>query len=346
MARRKSTRPRGPERFYMTDDTIFTAEDDDAGMRLDLFLAARIDTFSRSRIQKLIDQGAVLVNGEVQPARHTVRAGSRIEVTVPPPLPATPEAQAMDLDVLFEDEHLLVINKPAGLVVHPGAGQPDHTLVNALLARPGAVSSIGGVERPGIVHRLDKDTSGLLAVAKNDAAHTYLTEALARRDVKRVYWALALRAFLQNSGSIDEEIGRHEGNRLRMAVCREGRGKTALTHWRVAERFGGISLVECRLATGRTHQIRVHLTHAGHPVLGDTLYGGGESFALQLVSPHDSALRNAVRSVTRQMLHARELGFTHPATGEPMHFTCEPPKDFMSVLTALRTSVVHLNSHG
>lgn len=321
---------------HAPDTRILTVADDDAGQRLDVFVTRHVEDLSRSRVQKLIESGAVLVDGAPQPARLSVRSGMRVEVRVPPPVPATPRPQPMELRVLHEDDHLLVLDKPPGLVVHPGAGQPDGTLVNALLARPGTVSVIGGVERPGIVHRLDKDTSGLMVVAKTDAAHTALTEALSRREVKRIYWAIVLREFRTNAGTIDAPIGRHPTIRTRMAVRPDGQGRSAVTHWKVRERFGGLSLVECRLATGRTHQIRVHLAHERHPVLGDDLYGGSVTVALQLVPPRDAPLRNALRAVGRQMLHARELAFVHPATGEPMHFRCEPPEDFQAVLAALR----------
>lgn len=315
-----------------------TVSETESPERLDQYLARHIDDLSRSRLQKLIEIGQVQVNDAPQPARYKVRAGDRITVVVPPPEPASPQPQAMHLDVLFEDEHVLVLNKPAGLVVHPGAGQPDGTLVNALLARPGSISVIGGVERPGIVHRLDKDTSGLMMVAKNDVAHAKLAADLSRRNVKRIYWALALRKFDKPSGVIDAAIGRHPTVRTRMAVRDEGHGRSASTSWRVLEAFGGLSLVECRLSTGRTHQIRVHLASISHPVLGDDLYGGALASVLQMIPPRDQAVKNAIRHVTRQMLHARELSFDHPATGEPMSFTGELPADFADVLNTLRRS--------
>lgn len=311
-------------------------EPQDAGQRLDVYLTTHAQGFSRSRVQKLIETGAVRVNAQNVPSRTPLRAGDRVEMEVPPPEAAVPQPQAMDLEVLFEDEHLLILNKPPGLVVHPGAGQPDGTLVNALLARPGTVSIIGGVERPGIVHRLDKDTSGLMVIAKTDSTHAALSNALSRREVKRVYHTLALREFKSDSGRIEAPVGRHPTNRVKMAVRPQGQGRSALTHWKVLERFGGISLVECRLATGRTHQIRVHLAHDNHPVLGDDLYGGSVALALQLVSPRDQEVRNALRQVRRQMLHAREIGFTHPVTGTPLHFSSPPPEDFQHVLRVLR----------
>jgi 23S rRNA pseudouridine1911/1915/1917 synthase len=306
------------------------------GSRLDAFLAGEIPDLSRSRVAKLIEGGNVLVAGELRPSRYLVKTGERITVTLPEPEPATPRPQEMPLEVKFEDEHLLVINKPAGLVVHPGAGAPDGTLVNALLARPGSVSSIGGVERPGIVHRLDKDTSGLLLVAKTDRTHLALSRALAARDVKRLYWAIALRVFNAAAGKIDAPIGRHVTQRTKMAVHGGVGSRHAVTHWKVLEQFRGFTLLECRLETGRTHQIRVHLAHEKHPILGDETYGGSLPVALQLTDTRAVQLRNELKLVSRQMLHARQLQFVHPITGADMFFEAPEPADFAAVLGALR----------
>ena len=320
---------------------LFSVEPDDARTRLDVFLAARLAPMSRSRVARMIAEGAVTVNGAPCDARTLVRPGQTVAFTIPPSRAAAPQPQARDLDILYEDDHLLVLDKPAGLVVHPGAGNPDGTLVNALLARPGFVSTIGGVERPGIVHRLDKDTSGLMVVAKTDDAHGALVRALGERRVVRVYHALALRVFDEPSGTIDAPLGRHPVDRLRMAVRPEGNGgragKPAVTHWRVLAKSAAapVSLVECRLATGRTHQIRVHLTHSGHPILGDTLYGGGGLRAADIAGGSTPAIRAVLKTAARQMLHARALAFDHPVTGEKLSFEREPPADFVRLRVRL-----------
>ncbi len=311
---------------------------DEAGRRLDAALATRLGDLSRARVRRLVEAGDVRLNGKPAKPSLAVHDGDMADVTIPDPEPAQPPAQEMPLRVMHEDEDLLVIDKPAGLVVHPGAGTRDGTLVNALLARPGSLSAIGGVLRPGIVHRLDKDTSGLMLVAKNDLSHRRLSEALASREITRVYWALALRAFRETAGAVEAPIGRHPTVRTKMGVVEHG-GRAALTRWRVRENFGPFSLVECRLATGRTHQIRVHLSHIGHPVLGDDLYGGGAALAMQLCPPRDQALRTSLSAATRQMLHARELAFAHPRSGEAMHFLSEPPADMAAILAALRAGV-------
>lgn len=268
-----------------------------------------------------------------------LRGGEQIQVIIPDPEPASPVPQQIPLEIIFEDDDVLVINKPPGLVVHPGAGTPDRTLVNALLGRPGLLSQIGGVYRPGIVHRLDKDTSGLLIVARNDAAHLALSRALARREIKRIYRAIVLRVPQAETGVVEAPIGRHPTVRTRMAV-RYDRGRPATTTWRVLERFHHFALIECRLATGRTHQIRVHLAHIGHPVLGDTLYGGGAAVAAGLAGARAHRLRGALeRLARRQMLHAFELGFVHPRTGHPLVFRTDPPSDFQTLLDTLRSEV-------
>lgn len=317
----------------------FTVTAEDAGKRLDVYLAGKVPGFSRSRVQKLIDSGDVLVNGSQQPGKFHVPEGAAVAVKIPPPRPAKPQPQEIPLDVLYEDEHLAVINKPAGLVVHPGAGTPDGTLVNALLARPGTVSVIGGEERPGIVHRLDKDTTGLILVARNDESHLALSQALAKREVTRIYWALVLRRFTEKNGIIDAPIGRHPTVRTRMAVGTNTiEPREAITRWRMLENYGPVSLIECKLDTGRTHQIRVHLAHIRHPVLGDDVYGGAPTLALEVLGPRAELLKNQVRKLKRQMLHARELQFEHPITHEQMHFKCDPPDDFLQMLNALRNS--------
>jgi 23S rRNA pseudouridine1911/1915/1917 synthase len=321
----------------MSDKFMISATEQQAGCRLDVFLAQSLPQFSRSRIQKLIEKQHVLVNLRAQKPRYVVAAGDQIEVEIPPPEPAQPDAENLPLDIIFEDSDVFVLNKAPGMVVHPGAGTPDGTVVNALLGRGATLSTIGGVYRPGIVHRLDKDTSGLMVVAKNDMAHQALSNALARRELTRTYWAVAMRRFKADRGIVDEAVGRHKSVRTRMAVD-GAESREARTRWRVVESFHNFSLVECKLETGRTHQIRVHLAHINPPILGDELYGGKQELAMQLISPTDVALRNSVRMVKRQMLHARELRFVHPGTGEEMQFKADPPNDFSALLDAMKAS--------
>ncbi len=318
-----------PERF------TFLADEAEAGDRLDVAVTRHLDTLSRSRVHRLVEAGAVLLNGAVARPSALLRGGDSVEICIPDPEPAVPKPQPIPLRVLLEDDDLMVVDKPAGMVVHPGAGTPDSTMVNALLSRPTGLSGIGGVLRPGIVHRLDKETSGLILVAKNDFAHRALSTALSHREISRVYWAIALRRFDSSAGEISAPIGRHPTLRTRMAVVERG-GREALTRWRVLESFAGISLIECRLGTGRTHQIRVHLSHIRHPILGDTLYGGSHAVALQLVPPNATRMRAGIRSAMRQMLHAHHLSFSHPRTGEQISVESEPPSDFLFVLDSLR----------
>ncbi|MDR2133368.1 MAG: RluA family pseudouridine synthase [Clostridiales Family XIII bacterium] len=299
----------------------FIAEETDEGMRLDNFVAAHMPEFSRSYAQRLIAQGAVYVNGEAgKPKNFAVRAGDRIEAVVPKREALRVVAQDLPLCVVHEDEDILVVNKSKGMVVHPAPGNESGTLVNAVLFHCGAsLSSINGVIRPGIVHRIDKDTSGLLVVAKNDGAHRRLSEALARHDVTREYEAIVYNNFQEDAGKVDLPVGRDPSNRLRRAAgVRDGR--SAVTHYRVLERFGAFTRVALRLETGRTHQIRVHMAHIKHPLLGDPLYGP----------------KKKVLGVETQMLHAGLLGFAHPRTGEYMEFSCPPPEEFERVLLRLR----------
>ncbi len=276
---------------------------------------------SRAGVQRLIKAGLVARAGNAAlDASDKVHAGEVYTVTLLPPEPALPEAQAMPLRIVYEDADLLVVDKPAGLVVHPAAGNRDRTLVNALLAHCGdSLSGIGGVARPGIVHRLDKDTSGLMVVAKHDAAHQALSRQFADRSLSRVYQALVWGALNLVAGSVEGAIGRHPRDRKKMAVVRHG-GKAALTHYKLVERLGAgattASLIECKLATGRTHQIRVHMAHIGHPLVGDPTYGRG----------------GKVAGFSRQALHAAELTFIHPRTGKAMRFTTPMPKDMATLL--------------
>jgi 23S rRNA pseudouridine1911/1915/1917 synthase len=312
---------------------------DDLGERLDRFLAARLPEFSRARIQALMRAGRVLSGGRtLEDPAGRVNSGE-IVIEIPPPEPAEPAAQAMPLAIVYEDADLVVIDKPAGLVVHPAAGHAEGTLVNALIAHCGtSLSGIGGVARPGIVHRLDKDTSGLLVVAKNDAAHRGLSAQFADHGragpLLRAYRALAWGAPSLPRGTVDAPLGRSAKNREKIAVRADGR--RAVTHWQVLERFDAAdaALLECRLETGRTHQIRVHLAHIGHPLLGDDVYGAGHRTKASRLSEHAKA---ALAALGRQALHAAELGFAHPVTGETLRFESPMPQDMARLAAALGT---------
>ncbi len=317
--------------------------DDQSGERLDRVLAAALPDLSRTRIQALVKAGKVMVDGApaANPSRR-VAAGEAIAVEVPPPEAAAPRAQAIALDIVHEDDELIVIDKPAGLVVHPGAGNHDGTLVNALLAHCGAtLSGIGGVERPGIVHRIDKDTSGLMVVAKTDRAHRSLSEQFADHGrtgpLERAYLALVWGAPRPARGTIDAPLDRDPRNREKIAVMRDGRGRAAVTHWEVVERFGPqpaplAALMRCRLETGRTHQIRVHMAHAGHPLMGDATYGAGFRSKAVRLGP---AAQAALAALDRQALHAAHLAFRHPETGETLAFDSPPPPDMAALIEAL-----------
>ncbi len=309
--------------------------DDAVGQRLDAFLAGSLPAFSRSALQRLIEEGRVLVNGRQQRPSYKVAAGEAVTVTVPPPVPTTPQAEAIPLQVVYEDHDLIVINKPAGMTVHPGAGVDFGTLVNALLAHCTDLSGIGGELRPGIVHRLDKGTSGLLVAAKHDVAHRGLAEQFSVHSIKRLYWALVYGSPAADSGRISGIIGRHPTERLRLSG-KARQGKQAVTNWRVLERFGSASLVQLRLETGRTHQIRVHLTEAGMPLLGDPLYPDGGRFN----NLKDLVLKKMIGGLGRQALHARVLGFVHPVSGQYLEFSADPPEDVMAVLRYLREGAV------
>ncbi|NTU76346.1 MAG: RluA family pseudouridine synthase [Alphaproteobacteria bacterium] len=311
-----------------------------AGLRLDKALVdAQTEDrgLSRARLQHLIKTGQVTLKGlSIKDPNMKVKEGDVYQIVLPPPEPATPEAQALPLSIVYEDDDLLLVDKPAGLVVHPAAGNRDHTLVNALLAHCGdSLSGIGGVARPGIVHRLDKDTSGLMVVAKNDAAHQALTRQFSDRSLSRVYQALVWGTPSPLTGDIEGAIGRHPRARQKMAVVTRG-GKEALTHYRVVEFFGTLAcLVECKLATGRTHQIRVHMAHIRHPVVGDPLYGkrvGGLGGKGGLVAK--------LGAFHRQALHAAEIQFKHPRTGKLLHFKTKLPKDMAALLKEARRNTM------
>ena len=316
-----------------------------AGRRLDVFAAQGWPDLSRSRLQGLIREGHVLVDGEpVRDPSARLRAGSRLRLHVPPAVEAAPRPEAIPLAIVWEDPDLIVIEKPAGLVVHPGAGHEDGTLVNALLGHCAeSLSGIGGVKRPGIVHRLDKDTSGLLVVAKSDRAHHGLAAQFADHGrtgpLRREYLAFAWGVPDPPRGRIEAALARAANHREKMAVVSEERGRRAVTHFAVAEAFGpepgpgAASLLRCRLETGRTHQIRVHLAHKRHPLVGDDLYGAGYRTKAALLP---AAARAEIAALGRQALHAATLGFAHPVTGEELLFESALPEDLVRLLTALR----------
>lgn len=312
----------------------FLAAPDASGQRLDRFLADAVGILSRSRVKSLIEQGLVRRNGKVltEPSEQ-IRAGATYELDLPPPVQATPQPQAIPFPILYEDDDLIVLDKPAGLVVHPAPGNEDGTLVNALLAHCGSsLTGIGGERRPGIVHRLDKDTSGLMVAAKTQLANNALTAAFAARDLDRAYLALVWSLPVPLVGEIEGDIGRDRRDRKRMAVVRQ-KGKPSLTHYRTLRAWGSaVALLECRLATGRTHQIRVHLSNAGHPVVGDPVY-------LRRVPAVARALPEPVRrrllDFPRQALHATRLGFAHPRTGAHLSFAGDPPPDMAELLASL-----------
>lgn len=308
---------------------------EEAGARLDKWLSERLPDLSRTRIKALIEGGLVVSAGQtIADASHRVKPGQAYVVTVPPDAPAEPEPQDIALTVVYEDADLIVIDKPAGLVVHPAPGSPDQTLVNALLAHCGeSLSGIGGVRRPGIVHRIDKDTSGLMVAAKNDRAHASLSEQFAEHSIDRAYKALVWGLPTPREGEIEGNIGRSPHDRKKMAVVASG-GKTALTRYKVIRPYAqaAVSLVECRLATGRTHQIRVHMTSIGHPLVGDQTYGRQRAARLRNLTPET---RNRLSDFPRQALHAYLLGFRHPSSGKHLIFESDIAFDISVLLKFL-----------
>jgi 23S rRNA pseudouridine1911/1915/1917 synthase len=315
----------------LTDETIMqvTVSADQAGERLDRVLAAALDDLSRSRLKALIEGGHVRRDSNVVHSPSAkVSAGDAFEITIPAPVDAIPVGQDIPLDILYEDDDLIVLDKPAGLVVHPAPGNPDGTLVNALIFHCGdSLAGIGGVRRPGIVHRLDKDTSGVMVAAKTAVAHANLVEQFSARSVDRAYHAIVWGLPKPAAGEIEGAIGRHPKNRKKMAV-RETGGKHALTRYKTLSVYGDglASLVECRLATGRTHQIRVHLSHRGNPLIGDPVYGRSTG-RRDAVSALDPDIKRQIGDFSRQALHARILGFVHPTTGQHVDFKTELPDD-------------------
>lgn len=308
----------------MPEQKILRVEPAERGKRIDLVIAARLEEYSRSFVAQLIEGGNVLVDGKSVAKNYKVKEGEEIRVNIPEPRSLELKAEEIPLDIVYEDKDLLVVNKPKGMVVHPAAGNYDGTLVNALLHYCGdSLSGINGVSRPGIVHRIDKDTSGLLLVAKNDTAHVRLSAQLKNHSIKRVYEAVVHGVLKEDKGTVDAPIGRHPVDRKRMSVVRNTsrfKSRNAVTHWEVVERFNGFTHVRLRLETGRTHQIRVHLAHMGHPVAGDTVYGPKKS----------------IRELKGQCLHAKVIGFVHPIRGEYMEFSSALPEYFFGFLEKLK----------
>lgn len=297
----------------------------DVGKRLDVFLSETEADLTRSHIQKLLQDGMISVNGVTVAKNYKIRAYDVIALTYPEPEPCEAQPEDIPIDIVYEDEDIIVVNKPKGMVVHPAAGNYTGTLVSALLYHCGErLSGIGGVIRPGIVHRIDKDTSGLLVVAKNDNAHLSLSEQIKEHKVSRIYHAIAI-GRIDEDQTVDLPIGRHPTDRKKMAVT-EKNSKNAVTHIHVLERFSGATYVRCELETGRTHQIRVHLSHKNHPLLGDLVYGSAKLAQNQKFAKYTEG----------QCLHAKELMLTHPRTGETMHFTCDIPGYFTEILELLR----------
>lgn len=322
----------------MPSDKIYRiiVDEESAGQRIDSFLSENIPDLSRSRIQKAVRSGEVLVDGvpAAKVSRKT-QTSETVQLRFTPPVAMSVEPEDIPIDIVYEDSDLVVVNKGAGMVVHPAPGNESGTLVNALLSHCSDLSGIGGVLRPGIVHRLDKDTTGLMVVAKRDEIHISLSRQLMKREVKRVYFALIWGEMPGVEGSIDKPIGRSPSDRKKMAVLESG-GRDALTYYYVLDTFSPLQYIRVRLGTGRTHQIRVHLSNAGHPVLGDPVYGGNKLRKGSLVKEELELARKALSIIDRQALHAGELSFFHPGKKEKVTFTAPLPPDMESVLALLR----------
>ena len=298
---------------------LLRASEESKNQRLDAFLASSLDGLTRSQATRLIESGEVAVNGRAVSKSYKLAGGEDVAVTLPEPEPVEAVPQDIPLDVVYEDADVIVVNKPSGMVVHPAPGHPDGTLVNALLYHcVGTLSGIGGALRPGIVHRIDRDTSGLIIAAKNDAAHQYLSAQLADHTLARTYECIVVGKLREDRGTVDAPIARHPTDRKRMAVVAGGR--EAVTHWEVIARYPGYTHVRCRLETGRTHQIRVHMAYIGHPILGDTVYGA----------------KKEVPGLTGQCLHAVGLRFLHPRTHEVVELSCPLPDEFTRMLQKIR----------
>ena len=298
---------------------LLRASEESKNQRLDAFLASSLDGLTRSQATRLIESSEVAVNGRAVSKSYKLAGGEDVAVTLPEPEPVEAVPQDIPLDVVYEDADVIVVNKPSGMVVHPAPGHPDGTLVNALLYHcAGTLSGVGGALRPGIVHRIDRDTSGLIIAAKNDAAHQYLSAQLADHTLARTYECIVVGALREDRGTVDAPIARHPTDRKRMAVVAGGR--EAVTHWEVIARYPGYTHVRCRLETGRTHQIRVHMAYIGHPILGDTVYGA----------------KKEVPGLTGQCLHAVGLRFLHPRTHEVVELSCPLPEEFTRMLQKIR----------
>jgi 23S rRNA pseudouridine1911/1915/1917 synthase len=311
-----------------TEIQLLTVKLDQANQRLDSFLASHLSEISRTRIQHAIQDGDILVNRRVAKSSYRLREGDEIEIDLPEPPPFELIPEPIPLNLVYEDADLVVVNKPAGMVVHPGAGIDSGTLSNALVYHFNSLSEVAGGTRPGIVHRLDKDTSGLLVVAKNDVAHERLSDQFRDRQVFKMYVALVHGRVSKERGEIEERIGRGTHNRTRMAVLKGGAGRSAHTSFEVATRYQEFTLLSVQIKTGRTHQIRVHLAHIGHPVVGDLTYGGGRNNEIR-----DTETRRAVQSLGRHFLHSARLAFNHPRTGERLEFTTSLPPELDVLLS-------------
>jgi 23S rRNA pseudouridine1911/1915/1917 synthase len=312
----------------------FTVDPGEEGLRLDLFLTKKEPGLSRAQIQRAVTEEMVLVNGRPIKAGRRVKAADTVAIRIPAPKPSGVIPETIPLTILYEDSSLLVVDKPAGMVVHPAAGHTGGTLVNALLHHCRDLSGIGGVLRPGIVHRLDKGTSGLLVVAKSDAAHWGLAGQFKRHEVKKIYLSLVYGNPRIDGGRIEADVGRHPTDRKKMSTASR-RGRSAVTLWRVRERFGVAALLEIDIETGRTHQIRVHLTDLGYPLVGDRVYGG----AGRIKGVEDAAMRARMKELDHQALHAWRLAFTHPVTGEALSFSSPLPEDIASLCSFLRERI-------
>lgn len=297
-----------------------TVEAEDADKRIDTYLSEKIEGTSRSKVQKLIENGKITVNKKNIKCNYKIKANDEIRIEIPEPVRLDVAPEDINIEIIYEDEDIAVVNKPQGMVVHPAAGNYSGTLVNALLARCSSLSGINGVIRPGIVHRIDKDTSGVLVIAKNDYAHRNLAEQIKEHSVNRIYVALVEGVIKNNSGTIDMPIGRHPVERKKMAVV-DRNGRNAVTHYRVLERYKENTLIEAKLETGRTHQIRVHMAYIGHPLVGDPVYG----------------YKKQKYKLNGQALHAMTLGFIHPSTKQYMEFTAPLPEYFMKLLKKIKT---------
>ena len=307
----------------------FTAIPSDAKNRLDIFLSQKLPELTRSRIKNLIEDGLISLNDKPAKAGAKIKTGDKIAITIPLPKAIAAEPEKIPLDILYEDKHIIVINKPPGLTVHPGAGRAKGTLVNALLYHCKDLSGIGGALRPGIVHRIDKDTSGVLVVAKTDKSHQFLSKQFKEHSMKRRYLALVWGVVKGDEGTIDLPIGRHISERKKMSV-RTKRGRRAVTHYRVIKRFNNFTLLEASLETGRTHQIRVHLSAIHHPVVGDPVYG-----KTSIPSALPPKIISILKKLKRQALHAQTLGIIHPETKQYMEFTSPLPDDMKEVISAI-----------